>query len=269
MKKTDMPSLANQRNYHYFACKLQKILSQAKELTPAKAQELVEGLTNTCALLEFSLSDGERFAQRYPGATATAENLQQVLPQVTELRLLGGALYSKCYYFQTWAASSQEFLAPANLQWVQLLLARFQELAAAGLDFFVGDLVSLKLVSNSQRFGPVPQPGTEFEQQLSLTQNGNGTYHVLTVDQHGQEQISRSQKIRLKPAKAQGILKRFENYFRLGYETEFATDIGQWNLCLKNSQGEKFYLIRKGRSSRRGRQIWCPWCFCDPFQATR
>ena len=86
MKKTDMPSLANQRNYHYFACKWQKILAQAKELNPAKAQELVEGLTNTCALLEFSLSDGEQFAHRYPGATATAENLQEVLPQVTELR---------------------------------------------------------------------------------------------------------------------------------------------------------------------------------------
>lgn len=232
---------ATKRNYHAFAVKWQAALKQA--LTPAQVPELLQDLVLDCQGLGFSLSAGERFAQKYQATSTTVAGLRQVISEITETELLGGALYVKCHYFQTWATTSTDFFELENLAWLQVILARIATLTAQALDFFQGKLVSLKLVSNNLRFGPVPAPGVEFEQQLTLTQNGNGTYHVLTMDRYGQEQISRTKKIRLKPAQAQGILQQFETYFHQGYETEFATDIGQWNLCLKNSEGEKFYFL--------------------------
>lgn len=232
---------ATKRNYHAFAVKWQAALKQA--LTPAQVPELLQNLVLDCQGLGFSLSAGERFAQKYQATSTTVAGLRQVISEITETELLGGALFVKCHYFQTWATTSTDFLESDNLEWLQLILTRIAEITAQALDFFQGQLVSLKLVSNNLHFGPLPDPGTEFEQQLTLTKNGNGTYHVLTMDQQGQTQISRTRKIRLKSARAQVLMRQFETYFLQGYETEFATDIGQWNLCLKNSEGEKFYFL--------------------------
>lgn len=189
---------ATKRNYHAFAVKWQAALKQV--LTPAQVPELLQDLVLDCQGLGFSLSAGERFAQKYQATSTTVAGLRQVISEITETELLGGALYVKCHYFQTWATTSTDFFELENLAWLQVILARIATLTAQALDFFQGKLVSLKLVSNNLRFGPVPAPGVEFEQQLTLTQNGNGTYHVLTMDRYGQEQISRTKKIRLKPA---------------------------------------------------------------------
>jgi len=87
--------------------------------------ELIEHwIADDCAGLGFEMDCGNAFSEKYGQAINNYEELQRVIDNVTDISLLGSAIYSQWRYFNHWAYSGAEILEPQNRAWFVLALTR-------------------------------------------------------------------------------------------------------------------------------------------------
>ena len=94
--------------------------------------DLVERyMGDECAALGFEMDCGHAFEEQYGMASHDVMALRGVIDEVTDMALLGSAVFSRWRYFNHWAYSGDEILVPKNREWFIVALTRLEELASS------------------------------------------------------------------------------------------------------------------------------------------
>lgn len=87
--------------------------------------ELVDHfMADDCAALGFEMDCGHAFSEKYGQAVSNHEALDRIIDDITDIPLLGSAIYSRWRYFNHWAYTGEEILEPKNRAWFILALSR-------------------------------------------------------------------------------------------------------------------------------------------------
>lgn len=127
--------------------------------------ELVDHfMADDCAALGFEMDCGHAFSEKYGTAANNHEALDRIIDEVTDIPLLGSAIYSQWRYFNHWAYSGAEILEPENRAWFILALSRLALLSGNNPFIFQGIPQKMRIISNNISYGPPPEPDEEVEQ---------------------------------------------------------------------------------------------------------
>lgn len=97
--------------------------------------ELVDNyLADDCSNLDFHMDCGNAFEAIYGNAVYDAGELEKVIDNISDIALLGSAIYSRWRYFNHWAYDGAEILQPENRKWFILALNRLAELSEEEAD---------------------------------------------------------------------------------------------------------------------------------------
>lgn len=92
--------------------------------------ELVDHwMADDCRALGFEMDCGQAFSEKYDGAFNHKKVLERIINDVTDISLLGSAVYSKWRYFNHWAYCGDEILESENKAWFLLVLERIKTLS--------------------------------------------------------------------------------------------------------------------------------------------
>lgn len=97
-------------------------------------------MADDCAALGFEMDCGHAFSERYGQAANNHEALDSIIDDVTDISLLGSAIYSQWRYFNHWAYDAAEILEPQNRAWFILALSRLALLSGENPFIFQGTL---------------------------------------------------------------------------------------------------------------------------------
>ena len=87
--------------------------------------ELVEQyMADDCAVLGFKMDCGHAFEQQYGTAVYDGDELKKIIDEITDISLLGSAIFSRWRYFNHWAYDGAEILEVHNRTWFLLALNR-------------------------------------------------------------------------------------------------------------------------------------------------
>ena len=86
-------------------------------------------MADDCTALKFEMEGGKAFRNRYGDATFKEEALKKIIDEVTDIPLLGSAIFSRWRYFNHWADSGEAILKPENRAWFLCALERLAVLS--------------------------------------------------------------------------------------------------------------------------------------------
>ena len=86
-------------------------------------------MADDCSKLGFEMDCGKAFSEKYNGAFNDLQLLEQIIGDVTDIKLLGSAIFSKWRYYNHWAYSGAEILEPNNKAWFIVALDRLKHLS--------------------------------------------------------------------------------------------------------------------------------------------
>lgn len=195
-------------------------------------------MADDCAALGFEMDCGHAFSERYGQAANNHEALNRIIDDVTDIHLLGSAIYSQWRYFNHWAYDAAEILAPQNRAWFILALGRLALLSGENLFIFQGTLKKIRIVSNNICYGPMPDSDDEVEQHLTINDEGRVWFSGYNFG-HGGERYekARSKNFKIEKVATDRLLCAIAAYFGNEYDEIFATDIGNWEMELTNTEG--------------------------------
>ena len=97
--------------------------------------ELVDHfMADDCAALGFQMDCGHAFSEKYGQAANNYEELEKIIEDVTDIPLLGSAIYSQWRYFNHWAYTGAEILESQNRNWFITALVRLEKLSVSSAD---------------------------------------------------------------------------------------------------------------------------------------
>lgn len=77
----------------------------------------------------FEMDCGHAFSEKYGKAVHSSQALEKIINEVTDIWLLGSAIYSQWRYFNHWAYTGKEILEPDNRNWFILALNKLAYLS--------------------------------------------------------------------------------------------------------------------------------------------
>lgn len=205
--------------------------------------ELVDHyMADDCEALGFPMDCGHAFSEKYGMAASKYDELDRIIDEVTDIGLLGSAIYSQWRYFNHWAYDAASILEPENRAWFILALSRLAILSGENPFIFTGELKKIRIVSNRLGYGPCPEPDEEVEQHITINSEGRVWFSAYVFRQHrdGHYEKSRTQNLKVGKETADKIMATFAAYFSNEYDEVFATDIGDWNMELTNTEGKTY-----------------------------
>ena len=201
--------------------------------------ELVDHwMADECDALGFEMDCGHAFSEKYGQAASNCEALDRIIDDVTDIPLLGSAIYSQWRYFNHWAYDGAEILNPHNRAWFILALSRLALLSGENPFVFQGTLKKVRIVSNNICYGPMPEPNDEVEQHLTINNEGRvwfSGYNFGNSEERYKKARARNFKIEKKSTDK--VLNALATYFGNEHVAIFATDIGNWVMELTNTEG--------------------------------
>ena len=124
--------------------------------------ELVDyWMADDCDALGFKMDCGHAFSEKYGHAANDYRELDRIIDDVTDITLLGSAIYSRWRYFNHWAYDAASILEPYNRAWFVLALSRLAILSGENPFIFQGTLKKVRIISNNICYGPMPEPDDE------------------------------------------------------------------------------------------------------------
>ena len=204
--------------------------------------ELVDHyMADDCEALGFVMDCGHAFTEKYGDAASNSDALERIIGQVTDIPLLGSAIYSRWRYFNHWAYSGEEILEPQNRTWFTIALSRLGELADCQLKRFKGTPQKVRIVSNNICYGPAPEPDDEVEQHITINTDGRVWFSAYNFGSgfDGHEK-SRGKIYQIEKETVTKVLNSIARYFSTEYIEVFATDIGEWEMEITNTDGEVY-----------------------------
>lgn len=204
--------------------------------------ELVDHyMADDCDALGFEMDCGHAFSEKYGNAANNHEALDRIIDDVTDIPLLGSAIYSQWRYFNHWAYTGAEILEPENRAWFILALSRLALLSGENPFIFQGTLKKMRIVSNNICYGPMPEPDEEVEQHLIINNEGLVWFSGYNFGRGGERyEKARSKNFKIDKSAADKLFGAIETYFSNEYTEIFATDIGDWVMELTNTEGNTY-----------------------------
>lgn len=204
--------------------------------------ELVDHfMADDCTALGFEMDCGHAFEGVYGNAVYNSDALIKVIDDVIDITLLGSAIYSRWRYFNHWAYNTAEILAPENREWFILALSRLALLTGENPSIFQGTPKKMRIVSNGICYGPRPEPDDIVEQSITINSDGQVWYSGYAFgDGYGKYKKAETNNFKIEKEIAQNAINKVSKYFSREYEEVFATDIGNWELELTNTEGQVY-----------------------------
>lgn len=201
--------------------------------------ELVEPyMADDCDAFGFDMDCSRRFFEKYGDAANNHETLERIINQITDISLLGSAIYSQWRYFNHWSYSGAEILEPENRAWFITALNRLAFLSEDNPRIFRGTLRKMHIVSNNVSYGPIPGPDDEVEQRLTINDKGRVWFSGYKYGHTGEKyEKARSENFTIDKAAADRLLGAVASYFSSEDDEIYATDTGCWELELTNTEG--------------------------------
>ena len=201
--------------------------------------ELVDHyLADDCDTLGFEMDCGHAFSEKYGNAVNDHEALDRIIDDVTDISLLGSAIYSQWRYFNHWAYNAAEILDPKNRAWFILALSRLALLSGDNPFIFQGTLKKMRIVSNNICYGPMLEQDDEVEQRLTINNEGRVWFSGYSFGRGCERyEKARSKNFKIDKAATDKLLGAIAAYFGNEYIEIFATDIGDWVMELTNIDG--------------------------------
>lgn len=200
--------------------------------------ELVDHhIADDCVALGFEMDCGKAFEHFYGNAIYDHNELEKVIDSVTDISLLGSAIYSRWRYFNHWVNDTSEILEPENRTWFILALSRLLVLSGENSYVFQGTLKKIHIVSNNICYGPEPQSSDEVEQWLTINDEGCIWFSGYNYGDTENYDKARSRNFKIEKNATDKLFKAMSAYFGNEYEEIFATDIGTWVMELTNTEG--------------------------------
>jgi len=198
-------------------------------------------MADDCTALGFEMDCGHAFERVYGAAVNNSDELDKVIDDITDISLLGSAIYSQWRYFNHWAYTGTEILEPQNRAWFILALSRLALLSGENPFIFQGTLKKMRIVSNNICYGPMPEPDEEVEQHLTINDEGRIWFSGYNFG-HGGERYekARSRNFKIEKADTDKLFDAIVAYFSNGYDEIFAADIGDWVMELTNTDGKTY-----------------------------
>lgn len=204
--------------------------------------ELVDHfMADDCDVLGFEMDCGNAFETKYGKAVYDDRELTKVIDSVDDVNLLGSAIYSRWRYFNHWAYTGAEILDPKNREWFILALGRLALLSGKKSFAFQGELKKMRIVSNGIGYGPCPEPDDIVEQRITINSDGQVWYSGYAFGEgYGKYKKTQTRRFKIAKAIAENVLNKTSAYFSNEYEEIFATDIGNWELELTNTEDKTY-----------------------------
>ena len=93
--------------------------------------ELVDHyMADDCEALGFKMDCGNSFSEIYGKAVFDYEELKPIINRISDIYLLGSAIYSRWRYFNHWAYDAASILEEKNRKWFLLALNRLMQLSS-------------------------------------------------------------------------------------------------------------------------------------------
>ena len=185
--------------------------------------ELVDHyLADDCQALGFQMDCGHAFSEKYGDAASSCDALNRIIDEVTDIKLLGSAIYSQWRYFNHWAYDAADILKPENRSWFILALSRLALLSGENPFLFQGELRKIRLVSNRLGYGPCPEPDEEVEQHITLNAEGQVwlSSYVFGQRRDGRCEKAHSQNLKIDKAASDKIFSAFTESLIVDRESE-------------------------------------------------
>lgn len=207
--------------------------------------ELVDHyMADDCAALGFEMDCGHAFERVYNNAVYDSEALDIIIDDVTDISLLGSAIYSRWRYFNHWAYDGGEILEPKNRGWFILALSRLALLTGENPFIFEGIPKKIRIISNSIGYGPYPEPNDIVDQHITINSHGRVWFSAYAFgDGFGKYDKAQTKNYKIANDIAENVLNKVAIYFSNEYDEIFATDIGSWQMEISNTDG-KIYKFR-------------------------
>lgn len=221
------------RKIHHFAVKwCDKFRDQSIHYT-----ELVDRyMADDCETLGFKMDSGQAFSEKYGNAKNNYEALDRIIDDVTDISLLGSAIYSRWRYFNHWAYTGAEILESENRAWFILALSRLALLTGDNPFIFQGTLKKMRIVSNNICYGTMPEPNDEVEQHITIDSEGHVWFSGYNFGCGGERyEKARSKNFKIEKASTDKLFRAIGTYFGNEYTEAFVTDIGNWMMELINT----------------------------------
>ena len=198
---------------------------------------------NYIELVDHFMADdcAHAFSEKYGQASNNHEALDKIIDDVTDIPLLGSAIYSQWRYFNHWAYTGAEILEPQNRAWFILALSRLALLSGENPFIFQGTLKKMRIVSNNICYGPMPEPDEEVEQHLTINDEGRVWFSGYNYGRGGERyKKARNHNFKIEKTSINRLFDAITEYFSNGYDEIFATDIGDWVMELTNTDGKTY-----------------------------
>lgn len=120
-------------------------------------------------------------------------------------------------------------------------VSRLNMLSGKNPLIFEGTPKKIRIVSNNICYGPCPEPADEVEQHITINSEGRVWFSAyvygLGVGKHTK---SRTKHYKVEKAVAEKVPNAVASYFSKEYVEIFATDIGDWNMEITNTDDETY-----------------------------
>lgn len=207
-------------------------------------QEITEHyMGDECAALGFEMDCGNAFAEKYGDASHDHEALDRIIEEITDIPLLGSAIFSQWRYFNHWAMGGEDILRFENRAWFLTALGRLIVLTGDNPHVFSGFPQKIRIVSNNICYGPAPQPDDEVEQHLTINSSGGVWFSAYNYGTNGLKySMSRAKNFHIDKSAAATILNAVAEYFSGEYDVDYVTDIGGWEMDITNTEGSVYKM---------------------------
>ncbi|MFV0363826.1 MAG: hypothetical protein ACK5LL_12190, partial [Suipraeoptans sp.] len=204
--------------------------------------ELVDHfMADDCETLGFEMDCGHAFEEMYGDAVHNYEKLDEIIDDVTDIKLLGSAIYSRWRYFNYWAYDGEEILEFKNRSWFILALSRLSMITGENPFIFTGTPKKIHIVSNGIGYGPCPKPEDIVEQKVTINSDGRVCYTGYAYgDGYGKYKKAENKNYKIAKETAEDILNKVATYFSNEYDEIYATDIGSWEMEITNTEGKAY-----------------------------
>lgn len=157
-------------------------------------------MADDCEALGFRMDCGYAFSEKYGKAASQYDDLDKIIDDVTDIDLLGSAIYSQWKYFNHWAYDAASILDFENRSWFILGLSRLAILSGENLFIFTGELQKISIISNYLGYGPCTEPNEEVEQHIAINSEGRIWFSTYNFGHRrdGRHEKSRTKNFKVK-----------------------------------------------------------------------
>lgn len=105
---------------------------------------------------------------------------------------------------------------------------------------FQGNLQKIRLIANNMGYGPLPAPGEEVEQRLTMTREGKVWLSRYSFYDTMRNRLMSCKQFSVDSRCVESLFKQISAHFTENELMGMATDVPMWDLELFNTTGEVF-----------------------------